>query len=126
MNSILIVEDQADVQRLLGVALRAEDRSIQHCLDADQAWRLLQQECPDVILLDIMMPGDMDGLDLLRKLREDSRYAGVRVIVISARTQQSDRLAAIRAGADAFIAKPFRLEELKTWLNRFLQAGVPV
>ena len=125
MKSILIVEDQADVLKLLGVALQHADRKIRQSLSADQAWLLVQEEVPDVILLDIMMPGEMDGLDLLQRLRADQRFLNVRVVVISARAQQCDRIAVVHAGADAFIAKPFRLNELKRCIDRLLTAKLP-
>ncbi|PLX71509.1 MAG: two-component system response regulator [Desulfuromonas sp.] len=120
VKNILIVEDQADVLKLLGVALQHPERKIRQSLSADQAWLLVQEEAPDVILLDIMMPGELDGLDLLQRLRADQRFDNVRVVVISARAQQRDRIAAIHAGADAFIAKPFRLNELKRCIDRLL------
>jgi two-component system phosphate regulon response regulator PhoB len=125
MKTILIVEDQPDVQRLLGIALRAEDRKILHCLDAEEAWALVQNEHPDVVLLDIMMPGNMDGMDLLRLIRGEQAYDKVSIIVISARTQEWDKAAILAAGADGFVAKPFRLDELKNLLQGFLSPEQP-
>ena len=126
MKNILIVEDQVDVLKLLGVALQHADRKIRQSLSADHAWLLIQEEAPDVILLDIMMPGELDGLALLQKLRAVQRFANVRVVVVSARVQQNDRIAAIHAGADAFIAKPFRLNELKRCIDKLLSTELPV
>lgn len=120
METILIVEDQEDVQNLLGVALQEGERKLLHAYDADQAWELLQSESVDLILLDIMMPGSRDGLDLLKSLRQEDRFSEVRVIVLSARTQTWDKVSALSSGADDFIEKPFRLNVLKESLARFL------
>jgi len=120
MKTIMIVEDQPDVQRLLGLYLSAPERQIVHAYDALEAWQILQVEPPELILLDIMMPGEMDGVGLLRQMRQDPRYQETKVIVISALTQNSDKEKAYSAGADDFISKPFRLEDLKQRIDRWL------
>ena len=121
MRTILIVEDQQDVQALLGVALRHPGRRLLSALNGEQGLALARSERPDLILLDIMMPGDMDGLTMLRTLRADPGGGDVKVIVLSARTQQKDIAAAYAAGADEYLAKPFRLRELKETLSRYLE-----
>ena len=120
MHTLLIVEDQVDVQQLLGVALQQDDRKILHAYDAEQGWELLQAEPVDLVLLDIMMPGQKDGLDLLKDLRQDERMNQVRVIIVSARTQMWDKVSALSAGADDFIEKPFRLDDLKECMQQYL------
>lgn len=121
METILIVEDQQDVQNLLGVALHESGRRLLHAYDADQGWEMLQAETVDLVLLDIMMPGKRDGLDLLRSLRQEDRFNEVRVVILSARTQTWDKVSALAAGADDFVEKPFRLQVLKESLDRFLR-----
>ena len=121
MRTILIVEDQQDVQALLGVALRHPDRRLLSAFNGEQGLALARSERPDLILLDIMMPGDMDGLTMLRTLRADPGGGDVKVIVLSARTQQKDIAAAYAAGADEYLAKPFRLRELRETLARHLE-----
>jgi DNA-binding response OmpR family regulator len=122
VQTILIVEDQEDVQVLLEIALEQPDRRLLHALDGEQGLALARTEHPDLILLDVMMPGGMDGLSMLRALRADPEGAGVKVVVISARTQQKDVAAALDAGADDFLSKPFRLKELQEVIDRHLVA----
>jgi CheY-like chemotaxis protein len=120
MRTILIVEDQQDVQALLGVALRHPERRLLSALDAEQGLKLFRSEQPDLILLDIMMPGGMDGMTMLRSLRADPGGGDVKVIILSARTQQKDIAAAYAAGADEYLPKPFHLKALKETLARYL------
>jgi DNA-binding response OmpR family regulator len=120
MKKILIVEDQLDVQNLLKVALTQPDRRLLHAVDAMAGLSLAREEKPDLVLLDIMMPGAMDGLGLLLALKEDPQTADARVIVISARAQHQDQEAALNAGADSYITKPFRLSHLKECIDKAL------
>jgi DNA-binding response OmpR family regulator len=120
-QTLLIVEDQQDVQKLLSLALAKPNRRILQALDAEEGARLTFAEHPDLILLDIMMPGQMDGLDLLREIRNDSEVRSTPVIILSARAQNSDRKIAIEAGADDYLIKPFRLAELQAMMDRYLQ-----
>src|SRR5210317_2558212 len=110
--SVLVIEDSASVRRLLDVCLRptgAEIRSVEDgLLGLQAAWAAV----PDVIVLDIGLPG-LDGWGVLSRLRADERTAEVRVLVLTAHAQpeMADRAAA--DGADAFMTKPFRPEELR-------------
>ena len=123
MRTILVVEDQQDVQALLGVALQHPDRRLLSALNGEQGLALARSERPDLILLDIMMPGGMDGLAMPRTLRAVPGGGDVKVIVFSARTQQKDVAAAFAAGADGYPPKPFRLRELKETLARYLEGS---
>jgi DNA-binding response OmpR family regulator len=118
------VEDQKDVHQLLDIALQSPELRILHAFDAEQGLQLARSEKPDLILLDIMMPGGMDGMDLLRTLRSESAALSPRVVMMSARTRQNDIAAAYAAGADGYLAKPFRLVELKKTIDQMLSPGV--
>lgn len=120
MQKILIVEDQPDVQNLLKVALARPDRKLLHAEDAMAGLRLAIEERPDLVLLDMMMPGEMDGLDLLMALKANPLTAGSKVIVISAKAQLRDQESALLEGADAYVTKPFRLAYLKETIDRLL------
>lgn len=105
---VLIIEDEAPVRRFLRAALEARDYRI---VETDTAREGLAQAAgrnPDVILLDLGLP-DGDGLDVTRRLREWSQTP---VIVISARGREQDKVAALDAGADDYLTKPFSVEEL--------------
>ena len=111
-SAILIVEDQQEVQTLLEIALQRYHRPILHAYDAVQGWEMMRAEKPGVLLLDIMMPGDLDGMDLLNMIRKDRQFNQTAIIVMSALTQRIDFEKALAAGADAFLSKPFRLRDL--------------
>lgn len=120
MKKILIVEDQQDVQNLFKIALAKPGRMLLHALDATTGLRLARDENPDLVLLDIMLPGEMDGFGLLLALREDPQTSGAKIIIVSARTQDHDQEAALNAGADSYITKPFRLSYLKECIDQAL------
>jgi DNA-binding response OmpR family regulator len=115
----LIVEDQQDVQKLLEISLQKYGRPILHAYDAVQGWQMIRAEQPGVVLLDIMMPGSMDGMDLLRMIRKDCQFSKTVVIVMSALTQRSDFVNALAAGADDFLSKPFHLRDLHRLLEHY-------
>ena len=105
---ILIIEDEASITKLLRAVLMANDYEAIEASTAAEAKSLITSHCPDLILLDLGLP-DMDGNDLLRSLRE---WSATPVIVISARTDESDKVLAIDLGADDYITKPFGTSEL--------------
>jgi DNA-binding response OmpR family regulator len=117
--AILIVEDQQDVQSLLDIALQRYGRPILHAYDAVQGWDMVRAEQPGVILLDIMMPGDLDGMDLLAMIRKDRQFNHTAIIVMSALTQRSDYTKALAAGADDYLSKPFHLRDLHRLLGHY-------
>ena len=125
---ILLVEDNLADARLTIEALR--DGDVKHRMtlirDGLEAREFLSREGkftqaprPDLILLDVMMP-EVDGLSLLRWLREHSEQGSVPIHVVSAKAQPDDRKAAIDAGADGFLAKPFSVEELRDVISQYL------
>ncbi len=123
MKTILIVEDQVDVQNLLKVALQEAEYKLLQAVNAAEGLVLARKEQPDLLLLDIMMPGEMDGLDLLKALKHDRQTAGIKVIVVSARAQHHDQDAAMAEGADTYITKPFRLSHLKACIDEALSGS---
>jgi DNA-binding response OmpR family regulator len=112
MKKILIVEDHADIRRLVRMTLEFEDCEILEAADALAGWELIKKFKPDMVLLDVMMPGDVDGLDLCLALKVDPEMSHIKVIMLSALGASKDRDAGIRAGADAYLVKPFSPMEL--------------
>lgn len=104
MKKILIVDDHADIRRLIRMTLEFEDYDIREAADGEAALEMAAQQSPDLVLLDVMMPGRINGLEVCRHL---SGAAGPRVIMLSARGQAGDREAGLQAGADAYLVKPF-------------------
>lgn len=120
MKSILIVDDQADVRRLLEIVLRAKGRHLVQAESGEEAIEVVRQNRPDLILLDVMMPGGMDGYETTRLLKEDPAFVGCPIIAMTAKVQEQDRIDALEAGADDYIGKPFDMAELKEKVERYL------
>lgn len=107
MKHILIVDDVAEVRRLVRLAI-GHRHHVMECADASQALALLQQEpALDLLVLDIMLPGAMDGLQLLSILRSDPRLGAIRVVMLTARGAAEDQARATALQADAYFTKPF-------------------
>lgn len=107
MTKILIIEDQPDIRSLITMTLQSEDHEIVEADDADSGWKRLLEQRPDIVLLDIMMPGDVDGLQLCRRIRQDERLAHTRIVLVSARGHRNDMQIGLEAGADDYLLKPF-------------------
>jgi len=120
---VLIVEDEAQMCRFLRTALTAQDYRVVEAQSAKDAMVAATTRNPEIILLDLGLP-DGDGVDLTRRIREWSR---VPIIVISARGREDDKVAALDAGADDYLTKPFSVNELlarmRVALRRAAQAG---
>jgi len=108
MKQILIVDDHADIRRLIRMTLEFEDYDIREAPDGETALRMTQEQQPDLVLLDVMMSGDVNGLEVCRRLRAGVPAGqGPRVVMLSARGHASDREAGLQAGADVYLVKPF-------------------
>ena len=104
---VLIVEDDEDTRRLLKIALRSRDFLVDDAGDADIAWQKIVDFLPDVVLLDVMIPGSMDGIAICERLNSVDSPVRAKVIVLSGRTEESDLERGRNAHADAYILKPF-------------------
>jgi DNA-binding response OmpR family regulator len=122
MQRILIVEDDPDIARLLALRLRASGYQPSIAGDAVTAMTVVQQEHPDLIVLDLGLPGG-DGLLVLERLRAIQRLALLPVIVMSARDPDSVRERALEAGATDFFSKPLDMDALLTAIERQLGAA---
>lgn len=103
----LVVDDHADIRKLIRMTLEFEDQTIHEAASAPAAVDSARQLRPDLVLLDVMMPGEFDGLEACRRLRADPTLAHTRIILLSARGQRHDIEAGLAAGADAYLLKPF-------------------
>jgi diguanylate cyclase (GGDEF)-like protein len=110
-ESILVVDDDPFIARLLEIELRAAGYDVRTASDGEKALEIVREGCPDLILADIMMP-NMDGFELTRRLRQDSRTGTVSVILLTARGLSADKLEGFSVGADDYIVKPFDTPEL--------------
>ncbi|MDX2115227.1 MAG: diguanylate cyclase [Planctomycetota bacterium] len=117
---VLIVDDSPDVHRLLRIKLRNLDLDLLHAYRGDEALELIARTEPDAILLDLDMPG-IDGLGVLRRLKENDRTQHIPVIIISGMKRAEDKVAAFEIGASDFVTKPFDLTELRVRLQAALR-----
>jgi DNA-binding response OmpR family regulator len=111
MASVLVVDDDPDVCDLVTYKLEQSGFAVRRASDGDAALREVAAEIPDLVLLDIMMPG-MTGLEVLQRLRADATTAGLPVILLSAKAQESDVERGFELGADDYVVKPFSPREL--------------
>lgn len=120
-HKILIAEDDTDISRLLSRILEAQGYQALQAFSGTEALSLIEREEPDLLLLDLMLPG-LSGEELLRKLREERRYS-FPVLILSAKSALGDKVALLKSGADDYITKPFDLREViarvRTILRRF-------
>jgi two-component system KDP operon response regulator KdpE len=117
---VLIVDDEIAIQRFLRVALNAQGFTVFEAATGKDALFIITKERPDLIILDLGLP-DMDGVDVTRKLREWSK---VPVIILSVREQEGEKIAALDAGADDYLTKPFGVGELLARIRSILRRQV--
>ncbi|MGD2058723.1 MAG: response regulator [Anaerolineales bacterium] len=119
---VLLIDDEVAYARVIGEALKKHGFEVVIAGNAGEALEIFQQAKPNLILLDVMMP-EIDGLTLLKWLREHSEQDDLPIHVVSAKAQEADKQAALKAGASGFIAKPFSLEELLQAVGSYLPNG---
>jgi len=106
--TVVLIEDEPEIRRFLRATLLAEGCRLFEAATGEEGLREAEVRQPDIIVLDLGLP-DMDGLDVIRRLRQ---WTGVPIVVLSARGQEHDKIAALDAGADDYVSKPFGVGEL--------------
>lgn len=107
LHKILIVDDQPEIRNLLALTLDAENYEIHHANNWVTALAMTHAIKPDLVLLDVMMPGEFDGLEVCKRIKHDDKLSSTIILIISARAQVADRYKALEAGADDYLTKPF-------------------
>lgn len=116
---VLVVDDDLALAEMLGIVLRNEGLDVVHCSDGASALEAFHQHRPDLVLLDVMLPG-MDGIEVCRRLRAES---GVPIVMLSARTDTVDVVVGLESGADDYVVKPFKPQELIARVRARLRRG---
>lgn len=119
-QKILIVDDEMDALLSLKIALETEGYNISEAKDGYEAIEKVYAENPDVILLDLMIPG-MDGFEVCRHLKSDPKYDHIPVIMLTARGEVDDKVEGLEMGADDYVTKPFNLKELRARIKMVLR-----
>jgi DNA-binding response OmpR family regulator len=117
MRRVLVVDDEPHIRAVLRGYLEADGFAVSEAADGEAALRSLRQDPPDVVLLDVMMPG-LDGLEVLRQLRT---FSDVFVIVVTARAEEVDKLVGLGVGADDYVTKPFSAREVSARVKAVLR-----
>ncbi|HEX7117316.1 MAG TPA: response regulator [Longimicrobiales bacterium] len=118
---ILVVDDDPDAIEIVGTYLESRGYKVIAANDGRQALAKVEELRPDLVLLDVMMPG-MDGWEVCRVIKNHPEYGDTRVVMLTARSDFTDKQEGLRAGADDYIVKPIRLEELGQKVERNLEA----
>ena len=121
---ILIVEDEAALQKILAYNLQAAGFDVAQAYDGEEALTLIEERQPDLALLDWMLP-QLSGLELCRRLRRRPETAQMPIIILTARSEEPDRLRGLETGADDFITKPFSPAELVARVRAVLRRVRP-
>ena len=124
MARILIVEDNQANVKLVSILLERVGHTVLCAVDAETGMTLARAEHPDLILMDIQLPG-MDGLAATALLRQDPATATIPVIALTALAMKDDKEKTLAAGCDAYIAKPLRYQELYAAIDALLARGTP-
>lgn len=116
MKKILIVDDQPDIRRLINLTL-GKRYAIIEASDGSSALATAGKQKPDAMILDVMMPGEIDGLEVLRKIKGSPQTTDIFIVMVTARGQAADLESAIHAGADGYLIKPFSPLQLMSMLQ---------
>ncbi len=119
---VLVVDDDLALAEMLGIVLRNDGFEVAHCADGAGALDMFRETRPDLVLLDVMLPG-LDGIEVCRRIRRES---GVPIVMLTARTDTVDVVVGLNAGADDYVLKPFKPQELTARVRARLRRGEEV
>ncbi len=120
---VAIVDDELDILELVSINLSKSGFRTEVFEDADSMLTSLSNDIPDLIILDLMLP-DADGFDVCKQLKRDTHYAGIPIIMLTAKGDEMDRILGLEFGADDYVVKPFSVRELVARVKAVLRRGV--
>jgi len=118
-HTVLIADDEPSVRMLVQATIEADGYKVLEASDGDEAWVLIQEQRPSLVLLDVMMPG-RTGLEILGSIKSDPDLVDTKVILLTASAQKSDIDAGLIAGADFYLTKPFSPRDLRSKVDEAL------
>jgi len=119
-TKILVVDDEADLVETIQFALELEGYNVLVASNGEEGLNIARQEKPDLILLDLMLP-KLDGYKVCRLLKFDERYKYIPILMLTARTQEKDKILGKETGANEYITKPFEMDELMAKIKSYLK-----
>jgi DNA-binding response OmpR family regulator len=119
-KTILIIDDEPDLVKLLDYHLTRSDYAVISARDGESGFAMARKHLPDLIILDVMMPG-ADGFDVCRRLRAEPATARVPLLMLTARAEESDRILGLELGADDYVTKPFSVREIVARVKALLR-----
>lgn len=123
-KKIVVVEDEPDLVDVVTYNLEREGYLVSAARRGDEGLNLIRSELPDLVLLDLMLPG-MDGLSICRQMKSDGALKAIPIIIASAKGEESDVVIGLEMGADDYLAKPFSPRELLARIKAVLRRGTP-
>jgi len=123
---ILVVEDEGDLREVLAYNLTREGYRVSTSAGGTRALELVRRERPDLVVLDLMLP-DLDGLEICRRIRKEAEIASTPILILTAKSEESDVILGLGVGADDYVTKPFRVRELVARVKAVLRraSGAP-
>lgn len=122
MASILVIEDESDLQQVLDYNLRQVGHQVLATLRAQDGLRLAREQHPDLVVLDLMLP-DLAGTEVCRMLKRDPRTKDIPILILTAKGEEVDRVLGFEIGADDYVVKPFSVRELLLRIQAILRRG---
>lgn len=122
-KKIVVVEDEPDILEILSYNLKREGFDVSTALNGTDGLRVIQQVIPDLVLLDLMLPG-LDGLEICRELKKHEATSSIPIIMVTAKGEESDVVLGLGVGADDYIAKPFSPRELVARVKAVIRRGI--
>ena len=120
MKKILIVDDEQDIVESVKFILESSDYTCYCAYNGEDGLRLAKEIMPDLIILDVMMP-KINGYKISRLLKFDNKYKNIPIIMVTARSQEEDKLIGEETGADEYITKPFDMDEIVSKVDKYLK-----
>ena len=121
-SKIVVIEDEVDILEVINYNLSKEGFDVCSALDGEEGLALIKKEVPDLVLLDLMLPG-LDGIEICRKLKTDYSTRSIPIIMVTAKGEESDIVLGLGMGADDYMVKPFRPRELIARIRSVLRRG---
>lgn len=119
---LLLVDDEPSIVKMVGKRLEVEGFEVEVAMDGQDGLTKAQNGKPDLIILDLMLP-KLNGYEVCTMLKQDSRHKHIPVIIFTAKTQEKDEKMALECGAEAFVRKPFRAQELVEKIKGLLESA---